>query len=273
VVPAPNATMMQSTAARIFVVRPVAETSARVQQSSGKLDQHARDKSGKPVRLLVVEDEKKLAASLRSGLEADGFAVDVALDGTDGLWMAQENDYDAIVLDIMLPGMNGYKVCGQLREEGNWTPILMLTAKDGDLDEAEALDTGADDFLRKPFAHMVLVARIRALLRRGASERPVELQAGDLRLDPNQHRCWRGDAEIPIRAREFAVLEFFMRNAGSVVSKRDILDHVWNYEYTGDPNIIEVYVRNIRKRIDEPFGRASIQTVRGAGYRLAEDGG
>lgn len=224
------------------------------------------------MRLLVVEDEKKLATSLKRGLEADGFAVDVALNGTDGLWMAQEHDYDAIVLDIMLPGINGYKICEQLREEGNWTPILMLTAKEGDLDEAEALDTGADDFLRKPFAHMVLVARLRALLRR-PGDRPVVMAAGDLRLDPNQRRCWRGDTEIDLRTREFSVLEYLIRNAGDVVSKQDILDHVWNYEYDGDPSIIEVYVRNLRKKIDIPYNRSSIQTVRGAGYRLAEDGG
>jgi len=224
------------------------------------------------MRLLVVEDEKKLATSLKRGLEADGFAVDVALNGTDGLWMAQEHAYDAIVLDIMLPGINGYKICEQLREEGNWTPILMLTAKEGDLDEAEALDTGADDFLRKPFAHMVLVARLRALLRR-PGDRPVVMTAGDLRLDPNQRRCWRGDTEIELRTREFSVLEYLIRNAGDVVSKQDILDHVWNYEYDGDPSIIEVYARNLRKKIDIPYGRSSIQTVRGAGYRLAEDGG
>ena len=224
------------------------------------------------MRLLVVEDEKKLATSLKRGLEADGFAVDVALNGTDGLWMAQENDYDAIVLDIMLPGVNGYKLCERLRDAGDWTPILMLTAKEGDLDEAEALDTGADDFLRKPFAHMVLVARLRALLRR-QTDRPVAMSAGDLRLDPNQRRCWRGDVEVNLRAREFSVLEYLVRNAGVVVSKQDILDHVWNYEYEGDPSLIEVYVRNLRKKIDIPFERASIQTVRGSGYRLAEDGG
>lgn len=220
------------------------------------------------MRLLVVEDEKKLAVSLKRGLEADGFAVDVALDGTDGKWMATEHDYDAIVLDIMLPGINGYQLCGQLREAGNWTPILMLTAKDGELDEAEALDTGADDFLRKPFAHVVLVARLRALLRRGQPERPVQLTAGSLRADPAQRQCWRGDDEIELTAREFAVLEYLLMNTGDVVSKQDILDHVWDYEFDGDPNIIEVYVRHLRRKIDVPFGTNSIQTVRGAGYRL-----
>ncbi len=220
------------------------------------------------MRLLVVEDEKKLAASLKRGLEADGFAVDVALDGTDGWWMATEHEYDAIVLDIMLPGINGYQLCGRLRDAGNWTPILMLTAKDGQLDEAEALDTGADDFLRKPFAHVVLVARLRALLRRGKPERPVELVAAGLRVDPSERRCWRADAEIELTAREFSVLEYLVANAGTVVSKQDILGHVWDYEFDGDPNIVEVYVRHLRKKIDIPFDTDSIQTVRGAGYRL-----
>jgi two-component system, OmpR family, response regulator len=220
------------------------------------------------MRLLVVEDEKKLATSLKRGLEADGFAVDVALDGNDGLWMATEHAYDAIVLDIMLPGINGYRLCGLLRTERNWTPILMLTAKDGDLDEAEALDTGADDFLRKPFSHVVLVARLRALLRRGQPERPVELVAGDLRIDPRQRQCWRRGEEIELTPREFSVLEYLMVNTGNVVSKRDVLDHVWDYDFGGDPNIVEVYVRHLRRKIDEPFGVTSIQTVRGSGYRL-----
>jgi DNA-binding response OmpR family regulator len=220
------------------------------------------------MRVLVVEDEKKLAMSLKRGLEADGFAVDVALDGTDGHWMATEHPYDAIVLDIMLPGINGYQLCGKLRDAGNWTPILMLTAKDGDLDEAEALDTGADDFLRKPFSHVVLVARLRALLRRGQPERPTELAAGTLRLDPAQRQCSRNGTEIELTAREFAVLEYLISNAGDVVSKQDILDHVWDYDFEGDPNIVEVYVRHLRRKIDEPFDVASIQTVRGSGYRL-----
>jgi two-component system OmpR family response regulator len=224
------------------------------------------------MRVLLVEDETRLANAVRRGLEAEGFSVDVAADGKDGFWRASEGRYDAIVLDIMLPGMNGYKVCSSLREGGNWTPIIMLTAKDGELDEAEALDTGADDFLRKPFAHMVLVARIRALLRR-QGERPAAMVAGDLRLDPNQRRCWRGDTELALRSREFSVLEHLMRNAGDVVSKQDVLDHVWNYEYDGDPSLIEVYIRNLRKKIDLPFDRTSIETVRGAGYRLAADGG
>ena len=225
------------------------------------------------MRVLVVEDEERLARSLERGLEADGFAVDVALNGTDGLWMAQENPYDAIVLDIMLPGINGYRICSTLREAGDWTPILMLTAKDGELDESEALDLGADDYLTKPFHHVVLVARLRALMRRGAPERPATLAAGDLRLDPAAHRAWRGDKQLDLTAREVSVLEYFLRHAGEVVSKREILEHVWDDDFEGDPNIVEVYVRYLRKKIDIPFGRSSIETVRGAGYRLAATGG
>ena len=225
------------------------------------------------MRVLVVEDEKRLAASLKRGLEADSFVVDVALDGTDGLWKAQEHDYDAIVLDIMLPGVNGFRICSTLRESGDWTPILMLTAKDGELDETEALDTGADDFLTKPFSHLVLVARLRALMRRGATMRPATLAAGDLRLDPASRRVWRGDVQLELTAREAQVLEFLLRHAGNVVSKRDILDHVWDYDFEGDSNIVEVYIRYLRKKVDIPFGRAAIETVRGFGYRLASDGG
>lgn len=225
------------------------------------------------MRVLVVEDEERMAASLRRGLEADGFAVDIALNGTDGLWMAQENAYDAIVLDIMLPGLNGFQVCQRLRDGDIWTPILMLTAKDGKLDETEALDTGADDYLTKPFSHLVLVAHLRALMRRGARERPSVLVAGQLRVDPASRRCWRGDAEIALTARELSVLEFLIRHAGQVVSKREILDHVWDDDFEGDPNIIEVYVRYLRKKIDLPFNRQAIETVRGSGYRLAANGG
>jgi two-component system OmpR family response regulator len=224
------------------------------------------------MRVLVVEDEKRLAAGLRTGLEAEGFAVDVALDGTDGLWMARENAYDAIVLDIMLPGMNGYRVCATLRDEGVWTPILMLTAKEGEWDEVEALDTGADDYLTKPFSYAILVARLRALIRRGAAERPTVLVADDLRLDPAAKRVWRGDVEIDLTARELALLEFLLRRQGDVVSKREILEHVWDYDFEGDPNIVEVYIRHLRNKLDRPFDRASIQTLRGAGYRLAADG-
>jgi len=221
------------------------------------------------VRVLVVEDEKRLAAGLKKGLEAEGFATDVALDGTDGLWMAREHPYDALVLDIMLPGVNGYKICATLRDEGVWTPILMLTAKAGELDEAEALDTGADDFLTKPFSYIVLVARLRALMRRGSSERPTVLEAGDLSLDPGTRRVFRGEAEIDLTAREMALLDFLMRHKGEVVSKRDILDHVWDYDFDGDANIVEVYIRRLRNKLDRPFERDTIETLRGAGYRLA----
>ena len=225
------------------------------------------------MRVLVVEDEKRLAAGLRIGLEAEGFAVDVALDGTDGLWLARENPYDVIVLDILLPGVNGYKLCATLREEGVWTPILMLTAKDGEWDEIEALDTGADDYLTKPFSYAVLLAHLRALLRRGVRERPAVLQAGDLRLDPAARRAWRGEVEVELTARELALLEFLLRRRDEVVSKREILDHVWDYDFEGDPNIVEVYVRHLRNKLDRPFERDSIQTIRGAGYRLAAQGG
>jgi two-component system, OmpR family, response regulator len=225
------------------------------------------------MRALVVEDEQRLAAGLRNGLEAEGFAVDVALDGTDGLWMAREHPYDAIVLDIMLPGVNGYRICETLRREGIWTPILMLTAKGGEWDEVEALDTGADDYLTKPFSYAVLVARLRALLRRGAPQRPAVLEAGELRLDPSARRVWRGAVEVELTPRELALLEFLLRRRGEVVSKREILQHVWDYDFEGDPNIVEVYVRHLRNKLDRPFGRETIHTLRGAGYRLAADGG
>ena len=226
-----------------------------------------------PMRVLVVEDEERLAAGIRAGLEAEGFAVDVAHTGTDGLWLAREEPYDAIVLDIMLPGMNGYRVCASLREEEVWTPILMLTAKEGEWDEIEALDTGADDYLTKPFSHGVLVARLRALLRRGGTKRPSVLAAGDLRLDPSSRRVWRGDVEVELTARELSLLEFLLRQAGQVVSKREILEHVWDFDFEGDPNIVEVYVRHLRNKLDRPFGREAIETLRGQGYRLDVQGG
>ena len=223
------------------------------------------------MKILIVEDDKRLAATVKRGLEHEGYAVDVALDGTDGRWMATEQEYDAIVLDVMLPGLNGYKLCAALREAGNWTPILMLTAKRGEYDEAEALDTGADDFLSKPFSFVVLLARLRALLRRGQGERPAIIEIGDLRIDPAAHRCLRGDAEISLSPREFAVLEYLARRAGSAVSKRELLEHVWDFAFEGDDNIVEVYVRRLRRKVDEPFDRATIQTVRGAGYRVDAD--
>jgi two-component system, OmpR family, response regulator len=223
---------------------------------------------GVAVRVLVVEDEERLAEGLRAGLEAEGFATDVATNGIDGLWMAREHPYDAIVLDILLPGMNGYRVCAEIREAGIWTPILMLTAKDGEFDEAEALDTGADDFVTKPFSYVALVARLRALIRRGASERPAVLSAGDLRFDPGARRTWRGDTEVRLTAREMALLEFLLRRKGEVVTKTDILDHVWDGRFDGDPNVVEVYVGHLRNKL----GRSSIETIRGAGYRLESHG-
>ena len=225
------------------------------------------------MKILLVEDDKKIATIVKRGLEAEGFTVEVAFDGTDGLWLATEGSFDLIVLDIMLPGRNGYQICADLREAGDWTPILMLTAKDGDLDEAEALDTGADDYLTKPFSFAVLVARIRALLRRATGRNPAPVEAGDLRIDPGQRRAWRGEVEIELTSRQFDVLEFLMRRAGQVLSKTEIMDGVWEYEFEGDPNIVEVYIRRLRTRIDEPFDRHAIETLRGAGYRLSVDGG
>ena len=223
------------------------------------------------VKVLLVEDDKKIATAVKRGLEAEGFTVDVAFDGPDGLWLATEGTYDVILLDIMLPGRNGYRICSDLREAGDWTPILMLTAKDGEFDEAEALDTGADDYLTKPFSFVVLVARIRALLRRATGTRPTPVAAGDLRIDPGERRAWRGEVEIGLTSRQFDVLEFMVRRAGQVLAKTEILDGVWEYGFEGDPNIVEVYIRRLRTRIDEPFDRHSIETIRGAGYRLTAD--
>ena len=227
------------------------------------------------MKVLIVEDDKKIATAVKRGLEAEGFTVDVAFDGTDGLWLATEGSYDLIVLDLMLPGLNGFQVCGRLREAGDWTPILVLTAKDGDLDEAEALDTGADDYLMKPFSFSVLVARIRALLRRAAGRSPAPVAAGDLRIDPGQRRAWRGEDEVRLTARQFQVLEFLMRRAGQVLAKDEILAGVWEYDFDGDPNIVEVYIRRLRRAIDEPFesqvdrddprGRATASTPKGVG--------
>lgn len=225
------------------------------------------------MKVLLVEDEVNLAAAIKRGLNGEGFAVDVAGDGEEGLWMATECAYDTIVLDIMLPKLNGYRVCSRLREAGHWTPVLMLTAKDGELDEAEALDTGADDFLSKPFSFVVLVARLRALVRRGSAERPAVMTVGDLRLDPAQHRVWRGEVEIQLTPRQFSLLEFLMRRPGQVTSKAEILGNVWDFAFEGDPNIVEVYIGYLRKRIDAPFDRASIRTVRLVGYRLDPNGG
>jgi DNA-binding response OmpR family regulator len=220
------------------------------------------------MRLLVVEDEQRLAAGLRKGLEAEGFAVDVVHNGTDGIWMARETPFDAIILDVMLPGANGYQVCRTLRGEGNWTPILMLTAKDGVWDEVEGLDNGADDYLTKPFSYAVLVARLRALRRRGAQPRPTLLEVGDLRLDPATRRVWLLGEQVELTRREFAILEYLLHHPDEVLSKRDILDHVWDFDFDGDPNIVEVYIRRLRTKLQRPDDGALIETVRGAGYRL-----
>jgi len=221
----------------------------------------------------VVEDDARVAGAVRRGLEAEGFAVDVAPDGDEGEWLATEAPYDVLVLDVMLPGIDGYELCRRLRAAGNWAPILMLTAKSGDDDEAHALDTGADDFLAKPFSYVVLLARIRALLRRRGRDRPAVVTAGDLVLDPASHQVRRGEIAVDLTPRQFALLEVLMRRAGEVLPKREILEHVWDFTFDGDPNIVEVYVRQLRTRIDLPFGRAAIQTVRGAGYRLDPGGG
>jgi DNA-binding response OmpR family regulator len=228
------------------------------------------------VRLLMVEDEVGLAETVRDGLAAEGFTTDLMFNGVDGLWAATESPhgaYDVIVLDIMLPGLSGYEVCRQLRRRGVWTPVLMLTAKDGEHDQADALDLGADDYLTKPFSFVVLVARLRALIRRGAPRRPAVLTAGDLQLDPARRTVARGDTEIAVTPREFALLEFLLRNKGDVVTKTAIIENVWEASFDGDPNIIEVYVGYLRKKIDHPFGRTAIRTVRGMGYRLDPDGG
>lgn len=217
------------------------------------------------MRLLIVEDEKRLAVSLARGLTAEGFAVDVVHDGLEGLHRAGEGGYDLVILDIMLPGMNGYRVCGALRAAGHEVPILMLTAKDGEYDEAEGLDTGADDYLTKPFSYVVLVARVRALLRRrGAGTAAPVLTVGSLSIDTAARRVHRGEGEYTLTAKEFAVLEQLALRAGQVVSKAEILEHVWDFAYDGDPNIVEVYISTLRRKL----GASSIVTVRGAGYRL-----
>jgi DNA-binding response OmpR family regulator len=225
------------------------------------------------MRLLMVEDEQRLAKMVAAGLAAEGYAVDLAHDGRTGLSMARIGGYDAIILDIMLPAMNGFQVCAALRQEGDTTPILMLTAKDGEYDEAEGLDTGADDYLTKPFSFVVLQARIRAMLRRGRSAAPTVWRFGDLTVDPATRSCRRGGSPVDLTSKEFSVLEYLASRAGEVVSKSEILHHVWDFAYDGDVNIVEVYISNLRRKIDTPYRRASIATIRGAGYRLAADGG
>jgi DNA-binding response OmpR family regulator len=227
-----------------------------------------------PVRVLVVEDERRLAAAVKRGLEAEGFVVDVAHDGISGLHMAREGGYDSVVLDIMLPGLSGYRVCAQLRAEENWVPVLILSAKDGEYDQADGLDLGADDYLTKPFSYVVLAARLRALLRRGAVPRPAVLRAGDLSLDPATRAVRRGEVIVDLTAREFSLLEYLLRRAGQVVAKAELLAHVWDDpEEIADLNVVEVYIGYLRRKIDAPFGRHAVRTVRGAGYLLAADGG
>lgn len=225
------------------------------------------------MRLLVVEDETTLAVAVARGLADEGFAVDVVGDGSEGLLRAADPCYDAILLDIMLPGLSGYEVLRRLRAREVWTPVLMLTAKDGEHDIADALDLGADDYIVKPFSFVVLRARLRALLRRGAPERPVRLSAGDLCVDPATRRCTRGTVPVSLTSREFAVLEYLMRSPDRVISKTELLEHVWDEFFDGDPNIVEVYVGYLRRKVDAPFGRRGIETVRGAGYRVRSDGG
>jgi two-component system OmpR family response regulator len=223
------------------------------------------------VRVLVVEDEAKMATLVRKALELEGYSVDLAGSGTDGLWLATENDYDAIVLDVMIPEPDGFEVCRRLREVGRWAPVLLLTARDGVNDRVTGLDAGADDYLAKPFSFAELYARLRALTRRRARERPPVLEVSDLSLDPATHRVLRGGEEIELSAKEFALLELFMRHPDEVLSRTVILEHVWDFAYDGTSNVVDVYVRYVREKVDRPFDRATIETVRGVGYRLRSD--
>ncbi len=225
----------------------------------------------KPMRVLIVEDEKGLAESMRRGLVGEGFVVDVFHDGVDGLWAASEFSYDVAILDIMLPGMNGYQVLKEVRDREIWTPVIMLTAKDGEYDQTDAFDLGADDYLTKPFSFKVLVARLRALIRRGAPERPAQLTVGSLVLDPARRTVTRRGDLIKLTAREFSLLTYLMRNAGSVVGKFAILSNVWDAAYEGSENVVEVYIGYLRKKIDAPYGLQTLSTVRGMGYRLDAD--
>jgi two-component system OmpR family response regulator len=223
------------------------------------------------MRVLVVEDEKKLGELLGRGLREEGYAADVADRGEAALWMARAVDYDAIVLDLMLPGVDGFDVCRTLRRDGVWTPVLMLTARDGIEDRVSGLDTGADDYLTKPFSFDELLARLRALTRRAPAERPAVLEVGDLRLDPAAHRAWRGEQELDLSAKEFALLEVFMRRPGVALTRTKLLDGAWDLAFESRSNVVDVYVRYLRQKIDQPFGTQSIETVRGVGYRLRKD--
>ena len=223
------------------------------------------------MRVLVVEDEVKMAALLRRGLEEEGMAVDVAVSGEDAMPRAGATDYDAIVLDVMLSGTDGFETCRRMRESGVWAPVLMLTARDAVEDRVAGLDGGADDYLTKPFSFSELLARLRALARRGPVQRPAELAAGGLRMDPATRQVWRGEAEIALSAKEFSLLEVFMRRPGEVLSRFQLLEHAWDYDYENRSNVVDVYVRYLRRKIDEPFGTDTIETIRGAGYRLKKD--
>jgi two-component system OmpR family response regulator len=225
------------------------------------------------VRALIVEDEVKMAGLIRRGLRADGMAVDVAAKGEEALWMAGSTEYDVIVLDVMLPGIDGFETCRRLRGDGVWAPVLMLTARDAVEDRVQGLDLGADDYLTKPFSFAELSARLRALARRGPVEQPTVLEVGDLRLDPASRRVWRGDRDISLSAKEYALLEAFMRRPGHVLDRYQLLEQAWDYEYENRSNVIDVYVRYLRQKVDRPFGLRSLETVRGSGYRLRADGG
>jgi two-component system, OmpR family, response regulator len=224
------------------------------------------------MRVLIVEDELRMANLIRRGLIGEGLAADVATSGEDALWMAEDGEYDALVLDVMLSGIDGFETCRRLRNNGVWVPVLMLTARDSVDDRVAGLDTGADDYLVKPFAFAELLARLRALARRGELERPSVLEIDDLRLDPASHRVWRGSTEIRLSAKEFALLETFMRRPDQVLSRLHLLEHAWDFAYENRSNVVDVYIRHLRSKIDEPFGRTSIETVRGAGYRFRTDG-
>jgi two-component system OmpR family response regulator len=224
------------------------------------------------MRALVVEDELKMAALIRRGLVEEGYAADIARTSEEALWMARATPYDAIVLDVMLPGRNGLEVCRSLRESGVWSPILMLTARDGLDDKVLGLDSGADDYLTKPFSFAELLARLRALARRGPSERPAVLEVGSLRLDPAARQAWRDEVAIDLSAKEFALLETFMRRPGDVLTRLDLLEHAWDHAYENKSNVVDVYVGYLRGKIDRPFGTSSLETVRGVGYRLRRDG-
>jgi two-component system, OmpR family, response regulator len=225
------------------------------------------------VRVLIVEDELRMASLIRRGLVNEGLAADVAGSGEDALWMADAHEYDAIVLDVMLPGLDGFETCRRLRGAGVWTPVLMLTARDAVEDRVAGLDGGADDYLVKPFAFAELLARLRALSRRGDAERPAVLTVGDLQLDPATREVRRGTTPIALSAKEFSLLETFMRRPGDVLSRLQLLEHAWDFAYDNRSNVVDVYIRRLRRKIDQPFGRESLETVRGAGYRLRQDGG